>query len=159
MKKRRIIPVVLGIISNGKGEFLLSQRNSPENPTTHQRWQLVGGGLEFGETPEQTLVREFEEEIRCTPKLLHPHPIVKTSSWDNPKTKEFPDTQLLLIAYIVSIGSHTPDFSQDKETLDARWFTLEQALAEKVLPQTHEFLLEAQNSIRNKHAVELAVKL
>lgn len=29
-------------------------------------WDLPGGGVEFGETPKQTLVREFKEELAIT---------------------------------------------------------------------------------------------
>ena len=54
-----------------QGEVALVRSSNPN----HQPplWWLPGGGIDFGETPEQTLVREFIEETGLTvanPQLL-----------------------------------------------------------------------------------------
>jgi ADP-ribose pyrophosphatase YjhB (NUDIX family) len=33
------------------------------------KWTLPGGGMEFGETPQETLEREFYEETGLTPRI------------------------------------------------------------------------------------------
>lgn len=51
------------ILENYKGEFLLYLRdNKPEIPFP-DHWDLIGGHVEEGETPEEALVREVKEEI------------------------------------------------------------------------------------------------
>ena len=51
------------ILENEKGEILLYLRdNKPEIPFPNH-WDLIGGHLEEGETPEQALVREVKEEL------------------------------------------------------------------------------------------------
>lgn len=51
------------ILENDKGEFLLYLRdNKPEIPFP-DHWDLIGGHVEEGETPEEALVREVREEL------------------------------------------------------------------------------------------------
>jgi 8-oxo-dGTP diphosphatase len=51
------------IFENDKGEFLLYLRdNKPDIPFPGY-WDLIGGHVEEGETPEEALVREVKEEI------------------------------------------------------------------------------------------------
>lgn len=48
---------VFAIIFDEQGRILLAHR------TDGDIWNLVGGGLEIGETPEEAIVREIKEEI------------------------------------------------------------------------------------------------
>ena len=51
------------ILENDRGEFLLYLRdNKPEIPFP-DHWDLIGGHVEEGETPEEALVREVKEEL------------------------------------------------------------------------------------------------
>ena len=51
------------ILENDKGEILLYLRdNKPEIPFPDY-WDLIGGHVEEGETPEEALVREVKEEL------------------------------------------------------------------------------------------------
>lgn len=51
------------IFENDKGEFLLYLRDGkPGIPFPHH-WDLIGGHVEEGETPEEALVREVKEEL------------------------------------------------------------------------------------------------
>ncbi len=48
------------------GCILLGKR-SPERKLYPNAWDMIGGHQEAGETLDETLVREFEEEIAVTP--------------------------------------------------------------------------------------------
>lgn len=51
------------ILENDNGELLLYLRdNKPEIPFPNH-WDLIGGHVEDGETPEEALVREVKEEL------------------------------------------------------------------------------------------------
>ena len=51
------------ILENDRGEFLLALRdNKPWIPFPNH-WDLIGGHVEEGETPEEALVREIKEEL------------------------------------------------------------------------------------------------
>ncbi len=126
MKQKTLIGVLgCPIRKNNQNqiEYFLTQRFAPKNLQYHLKWQLAGGGLEFGETPEQTLIREFQEELNLTPEIIYPHPIVKTT------IRKYPNRHfhLILLSYIVSIGDQLPEIiDPDQETSDMGWFTYDQ---------------------------------
>ncbi|OFY64007.1 MAG: hypothetical protein A2V46_15595 [Bacteroidetes bacterium RBG_19FT_COMBO_42_7] len=51
------------IFENDKGEFLLYLRDGKPGIPFPYHWDLFGGHIEEGETPEQALVREVKEEL------------------------------------------------------------------------------------------------
>ena len=51
------------IFENDKGEFLLYLRDNKPGIPFPGYWDLIGGHVEEGETPEQALVREVKEEL------------------------------------------------------------------------------------------------
>jgi 8-oxo-dGTP diphosphatase len=51
------------ILENEKGEFLLYLRDNKPDIPFPDYWDLIGGHVEEGETPEEALVREVREEL------------------------------------------------------------------------------------------------
>jgi 8-oxo-dGTP diphosphatase len=51
------------ILENDKGELLLYLRDNKPGIPFPQHWDLFGGHVEEGETPEEALVREIKEEL------------------------------------------------------------------------------------------------
>ena len=51
------------ILENPKGELLLYKRDNKPGIPFPGYWDLIGGHVEDGETPEQALVREIKEEL------------------------------------------------------------------------------------------------
>src|SRR3989339_552361 len=139
MTQQKIIVAALGlpVSPNGK-KVLLTQRHAPNFPLWHHKWQIAGGGVDFGETMEQAVMREIHEELHVTAKIIHPYPIVKTSIWYANESDEKMDTQVILIAYLVDIGEATPDLSHDPdwETSNWGWYTLQEAQQLDCLPLT-----------------------
>jgi len=51
------------ILENDKGEFLLALRDDKSWIPFPNHWDLIGGHVEEGETPEEALIREVKEEL------------------------------------------------------------------------------------------------
>jgi 8-oxo-dGTP diphosphatase len=51
------------ILENDKGEFLLALRDNKPGIPFPDHWDLIGGHVEEGETPEEALEREIKEEL------------------------------------------------------------------------------------------------
>ncbi|MBS0271807.1 MAG: 8-oxo-dGTP diphosphatase MutT [Proteobacteria bacterium] len=59
--KHQILWVVAAAIINKKGELLITER--PMGKALAGVWELPGGKMELGETPENSLIRELKEEL------------------------------------------------------------------------------------------------
>ncbi|KQP39754.1 NUDIX domain-containing protein [Pseudorhodoferax sp. Leaf274] len=58
---RKAVDVAVGVLLDAQGRFLLTSR--PEGKVYAGYWEFPGGKLEAGETVEQALRRELQEEI------------------------------------------------------------------------------------------------
>lgn len=59
--ERPLVWVVAAVLINEKREMLISER--PEGKALPGVWELPGGKMEPGETPEVSLIRELQEEL------------------------------------------------------------------------------------------------
>lgn len=64
---KKILLVVACALVDHDGRILLAQR--PEDKSLAGLWEFPGGKVEQGETPEETLVRELNEELGITTKV------------------------------------------------------------------------------------------
>ena len=150
--KKQIFIGVLGLAINKKGQYLLTQRNEPDNKRIDGKWQLAGGGLEFGETTEQTLAREMEEELQVSARILFPYPIVRTHVYDHPQKGA--KVQVLLMCYLIDIGGQKPKIG-DPETKKFGWFSPDEAQKLDYLPLTIEFVTEAEKIIKKEKILNM----
>src|SRR3990170_872518 len=145
---RKIVVGAMGLpIKNGR-KYLLTRRHAPGIPPWHNRWQIAGGALEFGETPEEAMRRELKEELGVSAKILYTQPIVKTSIWYADEMEKKEDAQIILITYLVDIGTQDVDVSTDDETNKFGWFTYSEVGKLDSLPMTIEIVEEAEKIIR-----------
>lgn len=53
-------------LENQAGEYLMLHRVKKKNDINHDKWIGVGGGFEYGESPEECAIRETREETGLT---------------------------------------------------------------------------------------------
>jgi len=91
VKGRRILLVAACALVDSDGRVLLSQR--PEGKQLAGLWEFPGGKVEPGETPEETLIRELQEEIGITTKVACLAPLTFASH-------TYDDFHLLMPLYV-----------------------------------------------------------
>ena len=62
--ERKVVDVAVGVLIRPDGDFLLTSR--PPGKVYEGYWEFPGGKMERGETVEQALRRELQEEIGIT---------------------------------------------------------------------------------------------
>ncbi|PVE06755.1 NUDIX domain-containing protein [Limnohabitans sp. Rim28] len=77
--ERAVVDVAVGVLLQADGHFLLTSR--PEGKVYAAYWEFPGGKLEAGESVEQALRRELQEELGIT---IGPAQVWKTQMVDYP---------------------------------------------------------------------------
>lgn len=103
-----MVEVVAALIWDGD-RFLICQR--PSHKTRGLLWEFVGGKIEPGESPEQALIRECNEELGVT---------VRVDDIFIDLVHEYPDMTVNLILYNGVIAEGVP---QKLEHNDLKWIT------------------------------------
>lgn len=114
--KPMILNAAAGIVANDQHEVLLNLRTDTHN------WSLPGGYLEYGETYDTAMVREYKEDAGLDVE------IVKSLGIFDQGFTEYPNgdvTQVISRLYLVRpVGGHTLENATD-ETLDLKYFSLD----------------------------------
>ncbi|MHB8871277.1 MAG: NUDIX domain-containing protein [Candidatus Doudnabacteria bacterium] len=123
MSTQKQLTIVCAIITNDKGEVLLTKRNDP-GTSWHGKLEFPGGKIEFGEDPEVAVVREAKEESGFDVEVVRLLPKIYSSYYPvEPNDLEFPDTelQILIISYHCKIigGEFKPD---DREVMSGAFY-------------------------------------
>ncbi|WP_434666437.1 8-oxo-dGTP diphosphatase MutT [Klebsiella sp. B345] len=120
MKK---LQISVGIIRNQLGEIFITQRASDAHMAN--KLEFPGGKIEAGETPEQALVRELQEEVGIT---------VESSRLFDTLEYQFPDRHITLWFWLVEDWAGEP---WGKEGQPGRWIA-QRALVADAFPPANE---------------------
>lgn len=107
------------ICHDGRGNFLLHKRTE-KCRDEHHKWDNGGGGLEFGEHPEEGMWRELREEYGCDGVISEQLP-VRSHVRDNNGVK----THWVTFAYIVQVDPREAKINEPESMADMGWFTLD----------------------------------
>ena len=103
---------------DGKGEFVMAKRNS-NTRDEHGRWDIGGGGLEFGETIDQTIRKEIQEEY-CTNVLNYEF----LGYRDVHRVHDEKPTHWIALDFKVRIDREKVQIGEPHKFDEIRWFTL-----------------------------------
>lgn len=117
--------VVAALIWRGE-QFMICQR--PAHKARGLLWEFVGGKVESGETPQQALVRECQEELGIT---------VQVEELFTELTHVYPDLTVHLMLFHAHIVQGT---IQKLEHNDLRWITADQVDQYEFCPADVEIL-------------------
>jgi 8-oxo-dGTP diphosphatase len=120
------------------------QRDEEECKEAHMKWEFPGGKVEFGETPEESLSREFEEETGMVVKVEKMLPFVQTAYWDY----AWGTQQTLCFMFLCSFMKEVPH-TKDHHVHKIEWFTFEEALKLPSLPGTSTILSLVKETLRS----------
>ena len=87
----RLLIVVACALIDADGRVLIAER--PDGKAMAGLWEFPGGKVEDGETPEQTLIRELQEELGIVVREACLAPLTFASH-------AYPDSHLLMPLYV-----------------------------------------------------------
>jgi len=102
---------------DGAGRFLMARRNA-NTRDEHGRWDIGGGGIEFGDTVEATIHKEIAEEY-CTEVL----DIAFLGYRDVHRVHAGEPTHWIALDFAVRVNPATVRNGEPHKFDDVRWFT------------------------------------
>lgn len=136
LSEKRQITVVIGLIKNKKGEILLQKRIDPLIPAAHDKWEFPGGRIDFGESPEEALIRETHEEVGCDIRIQRLMPLVQSPVWERTDGKI---QQVFVVCYEAKYLDGELK-SDDPKVAEIAWFSKGEALRLDLLKGIREFI-------------------
>jgi len=105
--------------NDGKGNFLLHKRS--KNCRDEQgRWDAGGGQLEFGQTPEESVLREVEEEYGCRGKIQEVLP-----AYSILRNLEGKNTHWVGIPFFILVDKNEVKINEPEKIDEIGWFKLD----------------------------------
>lgn len=122
-----MVEVVAALIWDNN-KFMICQR--PAHKARALLWEFVGGKVEPGETKEQALIRECQEELVIT---------LSVGDVFTEVVHEYPDITIRLTLFNATIAEGIP---QKLEHNDIRWITVDEIDQYSFCPADTEILLQ-----------------
>lgn len=119
MEKQHLF-IAAGVIRNPEGEIFIAQRPAGSHMSGY--WEFPGGKLEEGESPEQALVRELDEELGI---IATPGERLQTAE------HEFPECLITIYFFLVEEWQNTP---YGREGQASRWVKQQDLIADEFPP-------------------------
>lgn len=131
----KVLQIAVGIIRNPQYEIFITQRAADAHMAN--KWEFPGGKIEQGESPEQAVIRELEEEVGI---------IARAPRLFDKLEYQFPDRHITLWFYLVEQWEGEP---WGKEGQPGRWVTLTESDAEKFPPANEPVIAKLMQQRRD----------
>ena len=131
--EKKATEVVAALIWDGS-RFLICQR--PAHKARGLLWEFVGGKVEPGESKEDALIRECQEELAVT---------ISVGEVFMEVDHDYPDLNVHLTLFNAAIIEGTPRMLEHN---DIRWITVDEILQYEFCPADEEILRKLLSCIR-----------
>lgn len=113
------IGVGVGALIIKEGKLLIQKRGKKTN-NQRGKWEIPGGGVEWGETFKDALKREVKEEIGVEIEVIS-----QFGLWDEILVEE--KQHWVAPTFICKIKKGTPKIMEPEKSEEIGWFTLKEA--------------------------------
>ncbi|MBU3907353.1 MAG: NUDIX hydrolase [Nanoarchaeota archaeon] len=145
-KIRKQFIIVKSLVINDKGEVLFVRRKKEDLKQAHNKWEFPGGKIDFGESPEQTAIREAKEESNYDVKIDYLLTKILSSKWESPER----EAQQILICYVCTLVGGESALG-DHGVSEIKWFKVNNAPKDQdCLPGTIDFLNLYKKTVEQK---------
>lgn len=112
------IGVGIGAVIIKNGKLFLSKRGK-KSQNEEDKWELPGGAMEYGESFEQTVIREIREEFGFT---------IKPIEWLEPFNHFIPKEQQHWVAlcFICEVVKGIPRIKEPDKSSEIGWYSIEE---------------------------------
>ena len=140
--KQKTLFIFKGIVFNRNNQILIDNRKEEELDKANGKWELPGGKIEFGESPEETVKREVFEETGYEVEVKQIIPYTNTCIWEYENCKQ----HTVVFSYICELKNEKHTNIKDEGVNNYKWINYNEI-------QNYNFLPGA------KEAIECAMKL
>lgn len=144
----RYVTVIVGVVTkklDGKLHVLMCQRDEPECPEAHLKWELPGGKVDVGETAVEAVQREIAEETGVISRPIKLLQYVQNNLWEYASYKQM----VLVFSYLCEYVRGEIEVN-DHHVKQTKWYLPEEALKLDLLPGVKEILMEVTDERKRK---------
>jgi 8-oxo-dGTP diphosphatase len=124
------------VVRNGK--ILMVLRDNISTIAYPNTWNTPGGGIDDGESPEQAMIRELQEEINLAPST-----IISTG------TTTYTDGSIVYRFFVPVTDQEYSTIRLGNEGQKIGWFTYDELLALNVSPHSFVYYTTHEQDIRD----------
>lgn len=138
MEKKTIF-VFKGIVFNNNHQVLIDNRKEKKLESADGKWELPGGKIEFGESPEEAVKREVYEETGYNVEVKQIVPYSNVSVWEYQNCIQ----HTIVFSYICKLKDEKHINIKDKGINEYRWINYDELNSFDFLPGAKEAIESA----------------